>query len=59
MHCIHVIYQELLHSVSMSRKEDLEEIAFEIEFEKEIRKQDNDDDGKRLEKWHIGRRNFS
>lgn len=42
--------------MSMSRKEDLEEIAFEIEFEKEIR--EYDDGGKRLEKWHIGRRNF-
>ncbi len=39
----------------MSKKEDREEIAFDIEFEKETREYD---EWKRLEKWHIRRKNF-
>lgn len=56
MQCNHTLYHKLLRNVFMSKKEELEEIAFDIEMEKRFA--EYDDDWKRLEKWQIGRARF-
>jgi len=52
--CNQIIYHKSLRNVSVN-KEKLEEIAFDIEIEKEFTEYD---DWKRLEKWQIGRARF-
>lgn len=56
MQCNHTLYHKLLRNVFMSKKEELEEIAFDIEMEKRFA--EYDDDWKRLEKWQICRAIF-
>ena len=60
MQCNHIIYHKSSRNVSMSKKEEIEDIAFDIEPEKRsIRHNDDDDDDwKRLEKWQVGHARF-
>ena len=39
----------------MSKNEALEEMAFDLELDRQLTE---NNDWKRLEKWHIGRKNF-
>lgn len=49
------IYQKLSCSITVSKKEGMEEIVFDLEFDKQLAE---NNDWKRLENWHIGRKNF-
>ncbi len=54
MHCIPAIYSRLLPSVTMS-KEDLEEIAFDLELDRQLTE---NNDWKRLENGILEERIF-